>query len=275
MTSSSSPSRTARHFGHVGALAVLDPSTAPGGAVTLPDLQALIAERLPLVPPFRWRLAEVPFDLDYDYWLDDADFDLDFHVRELALPPGAGDHELAEQVARIFARPLDRARPLWELYLIHGLPDGRVGVMTKIHHAVVDGMSGNEIQGALLDLAPEGREPPPPLSEAADARPGELEMLARGVMGLPRYPVRLLRSVPRALPNVSEVPSLGSIPGLKPAGRLAARPSDCSAVAAGSSGATTWCRRGRRSTAGSRPTAGSCSGACRSTRSRRSRTSTG
>ncbi len=213
----------ARHVGHVGALAVLDPSTAPGGAVTLADLQALIAERLPLVPPFRWRLAEVPFDLDYDYWLDDAEFDLDFHVRELALPPGAGDHELAEQVARIFARPLDRSRPLWELYLIHGLPDGRVGVMTKIHHAVVDGMSGNEIQGALLDLSPEGREPPPPLSEAADARPGELEMLARGVMGLPRYPARLLRSVPRALPNVAEVPSLGSIPGLKPAGRLAAR----------------------------------------------------
>jgi diacylglycerol O-acyltransferase len=211
-----------RHFGHVGALAVLDPSTAPGGQVTLPDLQALIAERLPLVPPFRWRLAEVPFDLDYDYWLDDADFDLDFHVRELALPPGAGDQELAEQVARIFARPLDRGRPLWELYLIHGLPDDRVGVMTKIHHAVVDGMSGNEIQGALLDLSPEGREPPPPLSEAADARPSELEMLARGVAGLPRYPLRLLRSVPRALPNVDEVASLSTIPGLKLVGRVAA-----------------------------------------------------
>jgi WS/DGAT/MGAT family acyltransferase len=207
----------------VGTLAVLDPSTAPGGKVTLPDLQHLIAERLPLVPPFRWRLAEVPFDLDYDYWIDDADFDLDFHVRELALPPGAGDQELGDQVARIFARPLDRSRPLWELYLIHGLPEGRVGVMTKIHHAVVDGMSGNEIQGALLDLGPEGREPPPPLAEAAEARPGELEMLARGVMGLPRYPLRLLRSLPRALPNVEEVPSLGNIPGVKPAGRLAAR----------------------------------------------------
>jgi diacylglycerol O-acyltransferase len=212
-----------RHVGHVGALAVLDPSTAPGGRVTCADLQHLIAERLPLVPPFRWRLAEVPFDLDYDYWIDDAEFDLDFHVREIALPPGGGDRELAEQVARIFARPLDRSRPLWELYLIHGLPDGRVAVMTKIHHAVIDGMSGNEIQGALLDLSPEGREPPPPLTEAADSRPGELEMLARGMMGLPRYPVRLLRSLPRALPNVEEVPSLGSIPGLKPAGRLAAR----------------------------------------------------
>jgi WS/DGAT/MGAT family acyltransferase len=202
---------------------VLDPTTAPGGRVTCADLQALVAERLPLVPPFRWRLVQVPFDLDYDYWIDDADFDLDFHVRELALPPGAGDRELAEQVARIFARPLDRSRPLWELYLIHGLPEGRVAVMTKIHHAVIDGISGNEIQGALLDLGPEGREAPPPLTEAADARPGELEMLARGVMGLPRYPLRLLRSVPRALPNVDEVASLSGIPGVKTAGRLAAR----------------------------------------------------
>jgi hypothetical protein len=102
-----------RHVGHVGALAVLDPSTAPGGNLTLEDLQVLIAERLPLVPPFRWRLVTVPFDLDYGYWLDDADFDIDFHVRELALPPGAAHEKLAEQVARIIARPLDRARPLW------------------------------------------------------------------------------------------------------------------------------------------------------------------
>ena len=142
-----------RHVGHVGGLAVLDPSTAPGGSLSCADLQSLIAERLPLLPPFRWRLAEVPFRLDYDYWIDDPDFDLDFHVRELALPPGAGDEQLAEQVARIFARPLDRAKPLWEVYLIHGLPEGRVGVMTKIHHAVIDGMSGAEILGVLLDVS--------------------------------------------------------------------------------------------------------------------------
>jgi diacylglycerol O-acyltransferase len=211
-----------RHVGHVGALAILDPSTAPGGRVTLEDLQALIAERLPLIPPFRWRLAEVPFDLDYDYWVDDADFDLDFHVRELALPPGGTELKLAEQVARIFSRPLDRSRPLWEVYLLHGLPDGRVAVMTKIHHAVIDGISGNEIQGALLDLSPEGREPPPPLSDPGDEPPGELEMLARGAVGVARYPLRLLGSVPRALPNVGEVPSLATIPGFRAAGDLAA-----------------------------------------------------
>ncbi len=95
--------------------------------LVLADLQSLIAERLPLLPPLRWRLAEVPLGLDYPYWVDDPDFDLDFHVRELALPRPGNDEQLAEQVARIVSRPLDRARPLWELYLIHGLEAGHVG----------------------------------------------------------------------------------------------------------------------------------------------------
>lgn len=186
------------------------------------DLQYLIAERLPLVPPFRWRLVEVPFNLDYDYWIDDPDFDLEFHVREIALAPPGTDLQLAEQVARIFGRPLDRTRPLWELYLIHGLPRGRMAVLSKIHHAVIDGLSGAEIMGALYDLSEESREPPPPLlGGEAEGPPGELGMLARGMLGVPRYPLRLLRSVPRALPNVNEVPSLGGIPGLKAAGRVA------------------------------------------------------
>ena len=107
-----------------------------------------------MVPPFRWRLQEVPFNLDYGYWIEDPDFDLEFHVREIALAPPGTDAQLAEQVARIFSRPLDRSRPLWELYLIYGLPRGRLGVMTKIHHAVMDGVSGAEILGALLDLTP-------------------------------------------------------------------------------------------------------------------------
>ena len=111
-----------RNYGHVGALATFDPSTAPGGQLTLPRLQSLIAERLPLVPPFRWRLVEVPFNLDYGYWIDDPHFDLEFHVRELALAPPGTDQQLSEQVGRIFSRPLDRSRPLWECYLVHGLP---------------------------------------------------------------------------------------------------------------------------------------------------------
>src|SRR5439155_1571230 len=110
-------------------------------------------------PPWlRWRLQEVPLGLDYPYWSDDIDFDLDFHVRELALPAPGSDAQLAEQVARITSRPLDRARPLWELYLISGLESKHIAMLTKIHHALIDGISGAEIMGLLLDLEPEGRE---------------------------------------------------------------------------------------------------------------------
>src|SRR5207247_3100390 len=116
--------------GHVGGVAILDPSTAPGGSLSCDAIKSLLAERLPLLPPLRWRLVEVPFGLDYPYWLDDPNFDLDFHVRELALPPGGAKEKLAEQVARIVSRPLDRARPLWEAYLVHGLEDGHKALLT-------------------------------------------------------------------------------------------------------------------------------------------------
>ena len=212
-----------RNYGHVGAMSIYDPSTAPAGELTLPRLQSLIAERLPLVPPFRWRLATVPFNLDYGYWVDDPDFDLEFHVREIALAPPGTDAQLAEQVARIYARPLDRARPLWELYLIHGLPNDRVAVMSKIHHAVIDGMSGAEIMGSLFDPTPQGRDTPLPSgTEATDTKPSDLSMLARGLLGLPRYPIRVIKSAPRALPNLAEVQSFAAIPGVKALGRAAA-----------------------------------------------------
>ncbi|HWH44679.1 MAG TPA: wax ester/triacylglycerol synthase domain-containing protein, partial [Thermoleophilaceae bacterium] len=213
---------TPRQYGHVAGLAVLDTSTAPGGELTLPDIQALLQERLPLLPPLRWRLAEVPFGLDYPYWIDDVDFDLDFHVRELALPAPGTAAKLAEQVSRIAARPLDRARPLWELYLIHGLEDGGAAVLTKIHHAVVDGLSGAEIMGVLLDLQPEGRELPEPAELPHESEPGELSMLARGLMGVPRYPLRALRSLPSTLPNLDETP-FGTIPGTGAVSRIADR----------------------------------------------------
>ena len=213
---------TGRQTGHVAGLAILDPSTAPNGKLECADIQALLAERLPLLPPLRWRLVEVPLGLDYPYWVDDADFDLDFHVRELALARPGSDRQLADQVARIVSRPLDRARPLWELYLIHGLESGLTGMLTKIHHAVIDGMSGAEIMGLLLDLAPEGRELPPPTTVGVGEAPGDLELLARGLLGLPRYPVRLLRSLPSAVPNLQDTP-FGVLPGAGTVGGVAGR----------------------------------------------------
>jgi hypothetical protein len=164
---------------------------------------------------FKWRLVEVPFSLALPYWIEDPDFDLDFHIRESAVPPPGNDDRLAEVVARIFARPLDRRRPLWELYLIHGLEGGRVALLTKIHHSAVDGVSGNELLSILLDPSPEGREiPPAPPDSGGERAPGELEMLGRGVLGLPNQPLRALRSVPAALPNLVDLPGANTFPGV-------------------------------------------------------------
>jgi WS/DGAT/MGAT family acyltransferase len=215
---------TPRQYGHVGGLAVLDPSTRPNGRLELADVHQLIAERLPLLPPFRWRLQQVPLGLDYPYWVDDPDFDLEYHVRELALAPPPTDAKLAEQVARIFARPLDRARPLWEVYVIQGLQEGHVGMLTKIHHAAVDGMSGAEIMTALLDLKPEGREVSPTLDDSPPDRcPGGAEMLARGLLGFPRYVSRVATGLPSTLPNLEDLPGISDIPGTKMVGRTTAR----------------------------------------------------
>src|SRR5687768_1894646 len=193
---------TARQSGHVAGLAILDTSTAPGGSIDCGDIQRLLAQRLPLLPPMRWKLAEVPLGLDYPYWVEDEEFDVEYHVREIGLARPGNDQQLADQVARIFSRPLDRSRPLWELYLIHGLKSGHSAVLTKIHHAVIDGMSGAEIMGLLLDLAPEGRELPDEVpGHRLGGRPSDLSMLARGLAGVPQYPLRALRALPTTIPN--------------------------------------------------------------------------
>src|SRR3954464_1979833 len=206
---------TARTYGHVGGLAVYDPSTAPGGTLEIGDVCRMVSERLHMLPPFRWRLVEVPFGIDLPYWVEDPAFDLDFHIRESAVPPPGDDRRLAETVARIFARPLDRSRPLWELYLIHGLEGGRVAMLTKLHHSMVDGVSGNEILGVLLDPSPEGRELPEVSAPKPGERvPGDLEMLGRGLLGVPRQPLRALRSLPSALPNLTDLPGANAFPAV-------------------------------------------------------------
>jgi diacylglycerol O-acyltransferase len=212
-----------RTVGHVSGLAILDPSTAPGGTLEAADFCRLVAERLPLLPPMRWKLVEVPLGLDHPSWVEDPDFDLDFHIRELALPPGADDEKLGEQVARIVARPLDRSRPLWELYVIHGLAAGRVAMLTKIHHAVVDGVSGAEILSALLDPTPEGRDVPDQRPAGPERVPGELEMLGRALLNLPMQPLRALRAAPATLPYLQALPGTRELPGMGIVSRLARR----------------------------------------------------
>ena len=200
-------------YGHVGSVCVLDPSSAPE-PMTLDRLTRLIESRLHLIPPFRRRLATVPLGLDQPYWIDDPDFDIEFHVRELALPSPGDDRQLAEQAARLHARHLDRRRPLWELYLIHGLGGGRIAIYTKVHHAAIDGVSGNDILTALLDLSPEGRDIEP-AEWHGERRPSTARMLTRSVVSLSTHPLRAARmsyGVLRSLPVMATSPARPRLP---------------------------------------------------------------
>ncbi|WP_102141587.1 WS/DGAT/MGAT family O-acyltransferase [Mycobacterium hubeiense] len=223
-----------RTHGHVSALGIYDPATAPGGALTLEAVRDVVAERIARLAPFRWRLAPVPFNIDHPYWFEDPDFDLDFHLRELALPAPGDDRQLAEQVARLHARPLDRGRPLWELYLIQGLAGGRVAVLTKVHHAAVDGVSGGELLSVLLDPDPTGATfEPVNETRHGEAVPGQVGLLLRGLFGVARQPLRALAGAPRALPHLDLVPTVRMLPGI---GQLAAATGRVTRVRGGDGG---------------------------------------
>ncbi len=180
--------------GHVGGLALFDTTESP---LSLETVKGLITERLHELGPFRQRLVSVPFGIDRPYWIEDEAFDLDFHVRHIAIPSPGSREQLADLVARLHSRPLDRSRPLWELYFIEGIEGGLVAHYTKIHHACVDGVTGTEVLTTLLDTEPEGR---PAAGQAVpwspDRTPGNLEMLGRGLAALatqPRVQVRMQR----------------------------------------------------------------------------------
>jgi diacylglycerol O-acyltransferase / wax synthase len=201
-------------FGHVGSVIVLDPTTAPE-PLTLPRLTALIERRLHLIPPFRRRLVGVPLGLDQPYWIEDPDFDIEYHVRELALPEPGDDKQLSYQAARLHARPLDRQRPLWELYLIHGLQGGRKAIYTKVHHAAIDGVSGNDILAAVLDLGPEGRPDEEPPAWECDEQPGSLTLLAKSALSLAGQPLRAARlsyGLAKSMPGLATSPARPRLP---------------------------------------------------------------
>jgi diacylglycerol O-acyltransferase / wax synthase len=215
---------TPRAFGHVGGLAIYDPASADGGELSVRDVCRRISERVHLLPPFTQKLVTIPLGLDHPYWIEDPDFDIDFHVREIGLASPGNDRQLAEQVARIMSRPLDRSRPLWELYVIRGLEGGRDAMLTKFHHSAIDGVSGNEVLAVLLDRHPEGREVPPlEHDRAPQPAPSDLKLLGRALVGLPRRPLALARAMPTAVVNLDALPGVERIPGMRMIRRTALR----------------------------------------------------
>jgi diacylglycerol O-acyltransferase len=189
---------------HVAMTGIYDVSTMPNG-YTFDAFKAHIASRLHLVPPFRRRLVEVPFQLHHPVWIEDPHFDLDYHVRRIGVPAPGGRRELAEVAAQIASIPLDRNRPLWEAWVIEGLKHDRVGFVCKVHHAAIDGASGAEIMTALYDLEPHPSVEPPVEEIEPDHVPTDLELVGYALASRARRAAQLVPLLGRTAQSVSNV----------------------------------------------------------------------
>jgi WS/DGAT/MGAT family acyltransferase len=200
-------------FGHVASLNIYDPSTAPGGA-GVDVTKKIILERMDQLGPLRRRLREVPFGLDLPYWIEDRDFDIDFHVRHHAVPPPGTPVQVAESVSRIISRPLDRSRPLWELYVIEGLEGGRIAQLTKVHHATIDGASGALMLAVLLDTDPDSRPSDEPAAWEGEPSPTDNELLWITAAEYLRRPEKFLRQNLRMTRDLAEASGNGGLRAL-------------------------------------------------------------
>ena len=196
---------------HIGSVGIYDPSTAPGGFVRFKDILKFIGERLGGARSFRQRLVRVPFDLDHPYWIEDPEFDLEFHVRHIALPKPGDWRQLGIQVARLHSRPRDLTKPLWEFTIVEGLdnvdglPPGCFALVSKVHHAAIDGMSGVEMSAAVHDL--DAAMTPP--NKADDWKPESMpkvaELLSRSYFNSLIQPMRVMETIGRSLPGMGRL----------------------------------------------------------------------
>ncbi len=188
---------------HVGSLSVIEgtPLRDPDGRIRFDDLKAHVERRLHRVPRMRQRVMEVPYNQARPVWVDDDHFDIDHHVRLTALPRPGDDDQLATLMGRLQSLPLDRSRPLWEMWFVDGLADGHVGLVIKVHHALGDGMANVDLAMALIDL-----ESDPPPDEPAPAwrpapAPSPNELLLDAVREQVGRPTRLAQAAVDTLRN--------------------------------------------------------------------------
>ena len=196
---------------HIGSCAIYDPSTAPGGFVRFKDILNFIQSRLTGARSFRQRLVRVPFDLDHPYWIEDPEFDIEYHVRHIALPKPGDWRQLCIQVARLHARPMDLSKPLWEFTIvegldnIEGLPPGCFALVSKVHHAAIDGMSGVEMSAALHDTEPQAKPDAASDDWKPELMPGTADLLARSYVNSLKQPFRWMETVGRTLPGIGRL----------------------------------------------------------------------
>ena len=195
---------------HVGGLYLYDQSAVPGGHVTFKNVLRYLESKLHLVPRYRQRLMRVPGDADHPYWVDDPDFDIEYHVRHMALPKPGDWRQLCIQTSRIYDRPLDMDRPLWVLYVIEGLdnvegcPPGSFAVVTKTHHAMIDGVSGTAMATALHELESRTQiDVPEPW--APEAQPTPMELLQRTFIKNITQPMNYWRYLAESAPATARM----------------------------------------------------------------------
>jgi WS/DGAT/MGAT family acyltransferase len=207
---------------HVGGVAVFE---VPEEGFDLDRLVGLITQRIAFVPRYRQRIKWVPGRLANPVWVDDEDFDISYHVRRSALPRPGSDAQLAELVARVQSRPLDRSRPLWEMYLVEGLAENRFAIISKTHHAMVDGVAAVDIGQVILDTNPVPRDPPPDTWRPAP-EPSWAELVAGAVAENVRRPAAAIDSLRGGVSEVLHTAGkfAGAAGGLLAAATSAARP---------------------------------------------------
>jgi len=193
---------TPNSYGHVSSVSIYERPYEGYDAYSA--YRSVIEKRLGYLEPLRRRLVKDPLDLDLPYWVIDPDFDLDFHIRHLAVPAPGDRAKLQTQIARLASRPLDQTKPLWESYVIDGLPDDRFAIFTKMHHATVDGAAGAELLGMITDLEP-GAERPDLAIEPSPAErvPSPLELLRKGAIGMALQPAKILQFQAKLLRDIS------------------------------------------------------------------------
>ncbi len=196
---------------HIGGLSIYDPSTAEGGKVGFKQILTNLGARASTVAALTNTLVEVPLSLDHPYWCADGEFDPEFHIRHIALPKPGDWRQLCIQVSRLHARPLDRAHPLWEMYIIEGLdnvegyPPGCFAVLSKMHHAAIDGASGIEIAAVIHDLEPM----PAPQKNVhpikTESVPSNLNLLWRAQINTIKMPFRVFSVAKNTVPGFAKL----------------------------------------------------------------------
>ncbi len=195
---------------HVGGMYIYDQSTAPDGKVGFKQILAHLDAHLPMVPRYRQKLKMVPGNLDHPYWVDDEKFDIEYHVRHMALPQPGDWRQLCILASRLYDRPLDMSRPLWVFYVIEGLgnidgmPEGSFAVVTKTHHAMIDGVSGTAMMTAIHNTEPDVSLPEPQPWTPKPA-PSDMELLSRAYMKNFTQPLNFVQALSATMPAATRV----------------------------------------------------------------------